>query len=362
MLFKAFLAILALFLFIASCSFEGKLNKDPTKYFKSMEYLEGVEVMTFDTYSVYRPTSFVMNGEYIYVQNRDEMMLCAINRDTKEVDTLLMRGQGPEEVLNISYITPSDDAVISVECNKRLIIEISFHSNKTEFTSIPFEYGAPTSIIKGQEGYVMLGNFPEGRYLYYNPATEKAEFFGAYRVPRKHQNLNDFTKSLIYISSKLAVKPDKSKFVAINFNSGVIDINGFVQDSIVNLKQLNFHYQEIYVEGGMDNPRVFTKRSNKNGFFDVTASDAHIYVIYSGKSFDEAGLALDHCDYLMVFDWNGQPIGCYKLNNPLYAICYNTQEERLYGIHIGEEAKLYQFDLHRQCCVSSTFAKEYVAK
>jgi len=71
----------------------------------------------------------------------------------------------------------------------------------------------------------------------------------------------------------------------------------------------------------------------------------YIYTIYSGKSFVEAGLLIDHCEYLMIFDWDGNPVECYKVNIPLYAICYNTQDRALYGIHIGEEAKLFKFNV-----------------
>jgi hypothetical protein len=136
-----------------------------------------------------------------------------------------------------------------------------------------------------------------------------------------------------------------SRLVAINFNNGVIDINGITPDSIINLKQLDFHYQDIYLEGSKEDPHVSIRRSNKNGFFDVATSDEHIYAIYSGKSFDKAGLFPDHCEYLMVFDWEGKPAGCYKLNIPLYAICYHKQDNAIYGIHIGDEAKLYKFSI-----------------
>ena len=343
--FKTSFRFLFLLLISVSCSNEGGLNMNPAKYFKSVEYLEGDSVMTLDDYGIYRPTSFVMKGDYIYVQNQEADVLCAVNRVTNEMSTLLKRGEGPGEVLNIAYITTSDDAVVTTEVNKRLIIEIPFQANNPEFTPLPMDYGAFTSIIKGRDGYVLLGNFKKGRYMYYKPSTEKAAFFGDYRVQYKYKNFDNFTKSLIYISSKLAVKPDMTRFVAINFNNGVIDINGINQEAIVNLKQLDFHYQEIYVEGGMDNPRVTTKRNNKNGFFDVTTSDEYIYAIYSGKSFDEAGLSLDHCDYLMIFDWDGNPVGCFHVNVPLYAICYNKQDDMLYGIHVGEEAILYKFDM-----------------
>jgi hypothetical protein len=279
------------------------------------------------------------------VQNRDADVLCAINRATGEKRTLLKRGEGPGEVLCMTYITASNGAVVTAECNKRLVIEIPFHAGTADFTAMPFEYGGFTSIVKGREGYIMLGSFKEGRYMYYKPPDGKASFFGDYRVQRKYSRLDNFTKSLIYMSSKLAVKPDMTRFVAINFNNGVIDINGIGQDTIVNLKQLDFHYQDIYVEGGWDNPHVSNKRDNKNGFFDVATSDEHIYTIYSGKSFDEAGLILDHCDYLMVFDWDGNPAGCYKVNVPLYAIAFSPQDQALFGIHLGEEAVLYKFDI-----------------
>ncbi len=345
MITKVHIPILLLSLICISCSKENGLDMPPSEYFKSVEDIEGHVVMTFDDYGIYRPTSIIMNNDDIYVQNNDEDMICVINQSTNKKKTLLKRGEGPAEALNISYITRSDNAVITAECNKRCIIEIPFRSQETVFSPLPPDYGAYTSAIKGQEGFITLGCFKEGRYMYYKPEKEKTAFFGDYRVHNKHKKLNNLTKSLIYISSKLAMKPDMTRFVAINFNNGIIDINKINKDSIINLKQLDFHYQDISVEGSADNPRVATRRSNKNGFYDVATSDKHIYTIYSGKSFEEAGRSTDHCEYLMIFDWDGNPVGCYKLNVPLYTICYNKQDNAVYGIHIGDEAKLYKFDI-----------------
>jgi hypothetical protein len=321
------------------------LNIHPTKCFKSVENIEGQVVITFDDLGIYKPVSIVMNNKDIYVQNNDEDIICVVNCSTLEKTTLLKRGEGPGEALNITYISTADDAVITAECNKRCIIEIPFHLKKTMFSFLPSDHGSYTSIIRGPEGFITSGCFREGRYMHYNPSNEKTSFFGEYRVQNKYKELDNFTKSLIYISSKIAIKPDMTRFVAINFNNGVIDINGINKDSIINLKKLDFHYQDIVVKGSMEDPHVSTRRSNKNGFFDVATSDEYIYTIYSGKSFDEAGLTFDHCEYLMVFDWNGNPVACYKPNVPLYAICYNKQDNAVYGIHIGDEAKLYKFDI-----------------
>ena len=286
-----------------------------------------------------------MNGNDIYVQNKGEDMICVINRSTKEKKVLLKRGEGPEEALNISYISMSNDAIVSVECNKRQLIEIPFHLQKTVFSPLPPDYGAYTSIVKGVEGFITLGCLKVGRYMYYKPSEEKTSFFGEYRVHNKYKELDNFTKSLIYISSKLAIKPDMTQFASINFNNGVIDINRISNDSITNLKKLDFHYQDISIERKWDNPHVSIRRGNMNGFYDIATSDKYIYTIYSGKSFEDAGLDIDNCEYLMIFDWEGNPAKCYKLNIPLYAICYNKQDNAIYGIHIGDEAKLYKFNV-----------------
>jgi hypothetical protein len=322
------------------------MNMNPVEYFKSAEALAGDSILAFDDYGIYKPVSVVMDSNNIYTQNDgDEEIISVINRATQERKSLLKRGEGPGEVLNISYISMSDDAVITVESNKRLLIEIPFGTHTPVFSPLPEDYGAYTSIIRGRDGIVMLGCFKDGRYMYYKPSEKKTVFFGDYRVHNKYRHLDNFTRSLIYISSKISVKPDMTRFVAINFNNGVIDINGIGRDSIINLKQLDFHYQDIVVRGSREDPHVSTRRSNKNGFFDVATSDEHIYAIYSGKSFDEAGLSLDHCEYLMVFDWDGNPVRCYKPNVPLYAICYNKQDNAVYGIHIGNEAGLYKFKI-----------------
>lgn len=346
MTFKTYSYYILFFsLLYISCSKENGLNMSPLEYFKDIKSLKGNVIMTFDDYGIYKPVSIVMNDNYIYVQNDDEDILCVINNSTNEKETLLKRGEGPDEVLNTGYISMSGDEVLTVECNKKLIIEIPFHLQKATFSSLPFDHGSYTSIVKGKEGFIALGCFKEGRYMYYKPQEDKTDFFGSYRVHHKYDKLDNFTKSLIYISSKIAIKPDMTRFVAINFNNGVIDINEITNDSIINLKQLDFHYQDIYIEGNMNDPHVSIRRSNKNGFFDVATSDEYIYTIYSGKSFDEAGLDLDNCEYLMVFDWEGNPIGCYKLNIPLYAICYNKQDDAIYGIHIGDKAILYKFNV-----------------
>ena len=89
-----------------SCTSGSRLNKNPVKYFHEVGYLEGNEVLTFDDYGIFQPVSFVMKGDIIYVQNRGEEMICAINRVSNRMESLLKRGDGPGEALNIAYITP----------------------------------------------------------------------------------------------------------------------------------------------------------------------------------------------------------------------------------------------------------------
>ena len=55
---------------------------------------------------------------------------------------------------------------------------------------------------------------------------------------------------------------------------------------------------------------------------------------------------VDDCDYLMVFDWNGNPVACYESDKPLTKIYYQEDENVVYGVSIADDgAKLYKFQL-----------------
>lgn len=106
--------------------------------------------------------------------------------------------------------------------------------------------------------------------------------------------------------------------------------------------QLDFHYADVVIEGEV----VSIRRTNKNGFYDVSAGNDRFCAIYSGKSIEKHRAGVDDCDYLMVFDWNGNPVACYESDKPLTKIYYQEDENVVYGVSIADDgAKLYKFQL-----------------
>ena len=179
-------------------------------------------------------------------------------------------------------------------------------------------------------------------YLYYNTADSSVRFFGEYPVREEYRKLDNHIKSRICLSGRLAISPDHRRLVYVNYNGGLIDISAIRNDSIVNVCSLDFHYADVVIEGEI----VSIRRTNKNGFYDVSAGNDRFCAIYSGKSIEKHRAGVDDCDYLMVFDWNGNPVACYESDKPLTKIYYQEDENVVYGVSIADDgAKLYKFQL-----------------
>ena len=74
----------------------------------------------------------------------------------------------------------------------------------------------------------------------------------------------------------------------------------------------------------------------RNDFYAIIKDDPRWRQAYEEKLID----------YLMVFDWNGNPVACYESDKPLTKIYYQEDENVVYGVSIADDgAKLYKFQL-----------------
>ena len=339
---------LLVILFLSGCR-SSELPDSPIDYFESITPVTGEIIFSLDKQEIYRPTSIIVRDSVLFVHTNMVNVVFRTDLRTNTKSVLFRRGNGPKEILAVTYPSISNGYGVFAECNKRFLVEYPL---KTEYQpeevhysyDLPIEYGNYTGVIRGKDCLIFIGLFDRGRYMYYNLNNNKVNFYGDYRVKKKYENLSQHGKKLIYISSRIAIKPDLSHFVCINFNNGVIDINAIRGDSIANTKKLDFHYQDVIIVGNnKKDMRTKNTRTNRNGFYDVATNDDYIFTIYSGKSVESAGLELSNCDYLMVFDWKGNPVACFRTDNPLRSVC--CEGNTVYGLDAIDQSTIYKFDL-----------------
>lgn len=347
---------LILALFISSCIYENT-SSSPLSCFARIETIIGTELFTFEDYNILSPGCFAVCDSCVYVQNQDENSLCCIDMHHKSVETIFRKGHGSNEFINLSYANFAKDVLSMVECNKSLLIEVAMTGEVpaiVNFTDITRKYGPITSAIRCKDAIIASGLFDEGRYMFQKKSDSLMEpqFFGTYRFAKGYESMNSTDKKLLYICTKLAIKPDLSKFVSINFTNGVIDINAIRADSIINEVELDFHYHTLQaVHRGTKNGRYNYTLENRNGFYDVSVTDDWIFTLYSGKSFDRGIHDVSNCEYIMIFDWQGNPQACFYTERALQTICF--YDHVLYGLAIGENSTLLKFDV--SCSIDSVF-------
>ena len=86
-------------------------------------------------------------------------------------------------------------------------------------------------------------------------------------------------------------------------------------------------------------------KNNKVGFCAVDCDDKYVYALYSGKTFNKFGTLNHHCENLLIYDWNGNPVKRYILDIPLYSMRYNRETHSIYGIAYNPEGILIEYEL-----------------
>jgi hypothetical protein len=337
-----------LFLFAFLGCESGKLPSSPIDFFDGISVAETELVCTLDSFDIYNPNSFVCSGDRFYMQGDGLEVLLKLNTVEQKKELIAEKGNGPNELLNITNLSLAGKSLVLAECNKKKLVELDIAGQETEMkiTDLPHEYGAFTSVIKNGNLLVATGLFEQGRYLCYDQTDKSVSSTGYYPSEKGNNRKTDNIRaSNIFLSSKLVISPDLGHFACAHYNSGILDINKISNDSIINVRLLDFHYPETVERRRGNDIQVAIKRENINGFYDVAASDKYIFALYSGKSFKDVGVKIAQCDYLMVFDWNGNPVNCYKMDIPLTLVAFNEGDNLLYGIGINNNTELLKIIL-----------------
>ena len=342
------LFLTTILLIVSSCETESKLPSDPLMSFSEIMELKTVsqdELSEIGLFSVYQ---FIVRDSVLITRNsQTDYGISVYNFNNQRKKDFVRKGRGPGEALSLMNMAETAGGLVGLDGNNKRIadVEIIGDSVRYDFIDLP-EDDIYTSLIKGDDFVVLTGMMEKGRYLYYDLESKESTIYCSYPVGKEYRNSPDFVKNRIMISSVMAMKPDQSRFVCIHYNSGVVDICRIENGGIVRHKLLDFYYPKVRIRNNNDDyPTVAITRDHPNGFFSVQTDDQYIYALYSGKTYEDHGTQFGYCDYLLVFDWDGNPVKAYHLEMPLTTIYWNRSEQILYGLSIDEEEHLVRFTL-----------------
>lgn len=311
--------------------------------------LKATVISTFDGWNIDSPQQLVKQQNLLVVNNYTaSKSLSSVDLSLNQRTDRITRSGENEEAYYISALDASSGKEYTA---------LNFRTGQLYVTPMDQAEGNPYSIqlpadaqhliaAKAENFVISTGLYEQGRYLFYCLDDHSANYYLSYPEHPQHPDMSERTKSILYASSVLRLRPDAKAFVCSDIHSGLLDICRIEGNRIERVKQQCFYHPRIRVYGSTpQNTYIAYDRSSIQGFLDIAVSNEHIYVLYSGKSTQKDRYNIFQCRTLLTFDWEGTLLSSEELEVPATNIAYDKSEKALYGIGYTPDATLVRYNL-----------------
>ena len=252
-------------------------------------------------------------------------------------------GKGPGELLSISSLDVSKEKLWAYDIT--LSKFVSFHLDSltsptyTYTTEINFQGKAnqnfdPLWIDGGKTMVSTTFSESKNRLIFTNAeGTIIDEKFPMFDPPS--DNIPQTIHNISY-QSTLKVKPDHTKVAVVSRYADLLEIYDLENNSMKRIKT-HTNFDPIYEVMNVDGNAVMGQgEDTRFGHIDVAVSNDKIYTLYSGRTRGEG--RANYADIVCVFDWEGNFITSYKIDNRAIAIELKNNQE-FFTIELDTQGK-----------------------
>jgi hypothetical protein len=166
----------------------------------------------------------------------------------------------------------------------------------------------------------------EYQFVLFNSRSEVIDY--NVEIYNSKENWPDINK---YLSNQgiLRKHPYENKFIYAIRESSNMDIVQISGNKINTIKSLRLRSPKYTPNNFGDTYQVTPDLKNSIGYIDVAVSDNYIYTLYTDKKMID-----DNGNYssneILVFDWNGNPVRKYRLEEDAYYLAVNEKKRTIY--------------------------------
>lgn len=343
-----YLILFLLFFFISFSCTKKNGQTDPLDFFPTEIHIKG-SILKTDKEILHGAELRLIDDSILVIKNvQSEMYLTFVNLNgNKVMKELIKKGRGPGELFALDFCRHiSRDTLwvydILLHSVYRInVIEALKNSQYQIEKKAYFSDYPPLIPIWTGNMFVGSGGDVDGRFGLYNQNGDYLKKSLMYLKPEKYK---DFPERVFATGFQgcYAISSENKKIAFATFQSGSIHIFNYFNNSVETVKELNFFDPEMKRDNWVC---AFSYKKTRSGFSSIDTDHKYIYLLYSGRLMSEYPYEFNHCEYLLVFDWNGKPIKKYKLDNALISMCLNGKADKLYGIAYLPETTIIQYDL-----------------
>jgi len=262
------------------------------------------------------------------------------------------RGQGPAEFSYIKNIQFADSTRIYVHDDARkefVDYQFTTFSNDSVQTrkKVIFSW-KPMALLAVKAGnyFVRLCAVEDGMFSLADASGKELGLFEQY--PPIGENGMDYPSPVRAMSyqGRFAVRPGDSLFVFVPLSAPIIQIFKAAENKIIKHAEsiVSYAHPEI-IKSGTGNLQSAHGRDNPFGYLSVTGTREYIYVLYSGRTFNEYQSKVFCGRDVLVFDWNCKPVKHYVLDLDVSCIEVSRDNKTLWAAADNPDPELVKYAL-----------------
>jgi hypothetical protein len=201
--------------------------------------------------------------------------------------------------------------------------------------------GTPTGPVWLDSTIVSLGFFTQGRIMVFNPEGEPDSAIGP--VPAAANGLPPSVVQHVY-QGTLVRRPDGQKLAAVTRHASQIEIYDMSGAQTLSNGPLTVE-PRYSVRSSSNVPSMRTGSDLRFGYVDATASQEHLYSLFSGRTREGFPGRAYLGSHVHVFDWNANFEYALSLDSEVAAITIDVNANLLYALRHNPTPAVLVYDL-----------------
>lgn len=314
----------------------------------------GEIILNPEEFGILKPRQlFFLDSLFIIREGNNDCMLHIIDPKTGKVIHGIGKGNGPKEIVSLGSIEVKNEKVYIYDIARKIIYQMDPLSSVSdsvmyydEYLRLNMEEFRPFLLNMTGNGIIATGLFEEGVFMFLDPASGKYHFFVDYPEFENTAHLKKMDKAVLFLGERVTIKPDETKLACAYFNAGVISFCHIEKNTVSEYKKIVYFGPKFKTGTDSNLPAIVYEGTNKTAFCSIASTDKYVYVSYSGRSYEtHKNEAVNECEYVLVYDWNGNPVKYYHLDIPLFDFSLDAVNNVIYGISIQSEGMIIKYDL-----------------
>ncbi len=340
------LALLILIVLVFACN---KSNPDdPLEHFNmsAVSKLRPSSVIDLEQFDILKPVGVVKQDSKYYIREKNnENIFTEINFVTKKKINGVNIGNGPGDILSIGGFQNRDNKILIYDINKNTIFQIT-HNQHSRLTLEKFHkinYEKELFILSYADSTIIASGIFEDYWLSCLNFTDELLSFIDFPSFTEIEHIPGLQKSILFLSTHTSFSPNGKKLVAATQSLGVISFYEITNhNKLIEKKEIKY-FPPIFTVKERGN--IAYDRKSKIGFCALDSDDKYVYALYSGRTFEKAGMESHYCEHLLVYNWDGVPVKYYHLEIPLFSMKFDKEKNTIYGIGYNPEGVFIEYKL-----------------